>query len=276
MHCVGNDIVDLKTPHALMKSRDLRFVRRICTTNEQTLVKKAAHQDRMLWSLWAAKEASFKAMLKRNPCISSIPRQHSITLLNPEMLGDKKRVRCWGFADTPGTHIRIMIEAGSEFVHCIGISDGNVFRQNIRACVEKVRVDNINDPLSSKHVESAAVRTAVRAEIAQHENCRPSDITIIRSPHRRGLGPPSVFVRGHKSNTDISMSHDGRFIAYAILFSREPNLPERQPDAEPATVWQCECGLHTINILQKQYIRIQRGTTIPDCQDRTYSNFIEQ
>ncbi len=46
---------------------------------------------------------------------------------------------------------------------------------------------------------------------------KDGEAAIRREPAPRGLLPPRLFIRGEPSGIDISLSHDGRFAAWAFL-----------------------------------------------------------
>ncbi|MBE0557548.1 MAG: 4'-phosphopantetheinyl transferase superfamily protein, partial [Proteobacteria bacterium] len=64
---VGNDVVDLNEPDNRGKSGDDRFLGRVFTAEERELIARAAAPNTLLWSLWAAKEAAYKAVSGDDP-----------------------------------------------------------------------------------------------------------------------------------------------------------------------------------------------------------------
>ena len=83
---VGNDVVDLKEPGNRGKSGDDRFLGRVFTAEERGLIAQAAAPDTRLWSLWAAKEAAYKAV--------SGGDQLSVLLDPPSLPGTPRRRIC--------------------------------------------------------------------------------------------------------------------------------------------------------------------------------------
>jgi phosphopantetheine--protein transferase-like protein len=57
---IGNDIVDFRIDEK--KYQNPRFIQRILTRQEQAHLAQSKNPNHFLWSLWAAKEASFKAV----------------------------------------------------------------------------------------------------------------------------------------------------------------------------------------------------------------------
>jgi hypothetical protein len=58
---IGNDLVWLGDPANVGRFADKRLLHRILTAAERLLVAVSPEPDVMLWSLWAAKEAEYKA-----------------------------------------------------------------------------------------------------------------------------------------------------------------------------------------------------------------------
>jgi phosphopantetheinyl transferase (holo-ACP synthase) len=59
---VGNDIVDLGGP--AIDRLHARFIERVCTAEEQRAIAESPDPKRRLWTLFAAKEAAYKAAVK--------------------------------------------------------------------------------------------------------------------------------------------------------------------------------------------------------------------
>lgn len=61
---VGNDIVDLSIADIQHKYLDKRFLIRVFSQFEQEAITQSIDKNIILWSIWAAKEAAFKALKK--------------------------------------------------------------------------------------------------------------------------------------------------------------------------------------------------------------------
>ena len=84
---VGNDVVDLKDPENIGKNRDDRFLCRVFTAGERELIASVPSPDTLLWSLWAAKEAAYKAVSSADPAVCSIPHRYRVVLEAEDALG---------------------------------------------------------------------------------------------------------------------------------------------------------------------------------------------
>lgn len=207
MNLLGNDVVDLKTADARCKSLDTRFLQRVLTPDELQAVLRADNPDTLLWGFWAAKEAAFKALSKTAPEVTSAPRKFPVTF---EPYGDAGTAR--GSVITPCGPVRIMISINHDAVHCIAVSGRSPVFSGIVSDLAEIPAGN--GPVSAR--ESAAVRKLAGARIAAFLGCCPGAVRIMRKNEYRGLGPPRVYVNGEVSPIDISLSHDGRFAAYAF------------------------------------------------------------
>jgi hypothetical protein len=214
MQYVGNDIVDLTTPYVREKSRDVRFVTRVFTENERTLISGASAPDQMLWSLWAGKETAYKVMQKMNPGITAAPGRYGVTLREPECIGTDGHLCARGVVDTPDGSVPVMVTRGTDYIHCIGTLDDESLLRSVIG-----RVGTLNDSHETPARISASVRAFAKGAIARCMNCDQDAVSIVRSASERGFGPPIVYINDHKSDVDISLSHDGKFIAYAVLAS---------------------------------------------------------
>ena len=100
---VGNDVVDLKEPDNRGKSGDDRFLARVFTAEEREQIAQAAAPDTLLWSLWAAKEAAYKAVSGGDPgAVCSIPRRYPVHLDGESAAGTKAPVAGRGDSSPDG------------------------------------------------------------------------------------------------------------------------------------------------------------------------------
>lgn len=64
---------------------------------------------------------------------------------------------------------------------------------------------------------SAAVRMLARAALAETLGAHEGDVEIVCDPGVTGRRPPRVFLRGEPAPCDVSLSHHGRWVAWALL-----------------------------------------------------------
>jgi hypothetical protein len=237
---VGNDIVDLAVPGNSGKSVDSRFCDRVFTTEEQGLIAGAAQPDALLWALWAAKEAAYKAVSRGDPGVCSIPRQYRVEINGDSSLwiapASKDLKGCHAGLDpaagpvldscfrgndrigmdgcrgnilagkviTPRGELAIRIERSADWVHALAAESEEALD---RLCRRVESPDRADDP-------SAFVRKGLLREIARLLVCAVGDLSMINNPG--GSGAPGVLFRGYFLTKEVSLSHDGRFAAFAL------------------------------------------------------------
>jgi hypothetical protein len=233
---VGNDIVDLKEPENCGKSGDERFIRRVFTPEERDRIVGAACPDQLLWAFWAAKEAAYKAVSRDDSSICSTPRRYSVVLddgsayypfnddgdstggspLDRQKTGkdsedpEEQKGRLVGRVITPGGAAALWIMVTKEYVHALATTGGSDLGTLIQR-VDRVDAGEAGGP-------SAFVRGKLLHEIALRLKCPIDDLVIRKEPLDRGA--PCAFLRGRPLAAEISLSHDGRFTAFALRLPR--------------------------------------------------------
>lgn len=173
----------------------------------------------MLWALWTAKEASYKALQKERREISSAPRLYKVQLTQESATGSGKSRLTWGrrfsgVVSTPAGDIHLSTLIAPDYVHSIAVSF-------LPATGIMWNVERMPGERSSPTEESSYVRAAAISCLAQYLAVSPGDIEIIRHRGKHGLGPPQLYVRGQAAAIDLSLSHDGAYAAYAFAFSSQ-------------------------------------------------------
>ena len=180
MEPVGNDIVWLGDPCNQGRWLDTRLVGRILTLAEQAVVLGSQEPDRLLWSLWAAKEAGYKAWARTHPGASFSPVSFEVADF-------------WASATV--THRQWTVPVcwlhGADWVHAVAGAN----QESIITRVERGEGDE------SQAVRSLAVRALIEAGML------PGTI--------EGF-PPHYLVGGRKTTAAVSLSHDGPYCAVAF------------------------------------------------------------
>ena len=212
MNLIGNDIVDLKSPEATGKSRDVRFISRTFNARERDFIFNSSNPDTMLWALWSAKESAYKAVSKSDPAVSSAPGKYPVQpdALTPAGIASGK-------VGSPAGPVQVKIDFCPEYVHCVGIFGPKAMFSSFLYGVEPIGSANMPEKKSISEIESRAVRQLATKEIAAFLHVPAQDIFIIRQKKEHVLLPPEVHVKNHPTPADISLSHDGRYAAYAFL-----------------------------------------------------------
>lgn len=169
---VGNDIVDLSATAGIHP----RFIERVCTAEERLRIEASSDPKRMLWSLFAAKEAAYKAAVKLGLEPGFAHRRFEVS---PDF--DSVRFEDRSFA--------LRMEHHEDWVHAI---------------VGEATITGIEEGSSARDPLMRALKPML------------GDVSITREPKPGswdGFGPPRVM------GADVSLSHDGRFVAFVAAFS---------------------------------------------------------
>ena len=183
MIAVGNDVVDLEEERA--RPVHPRFAARI----------GAAPGDD-LWFQFAAREAAWKALRKIEPAIRPIPRRF---VVHPG-----------GGSVSYGAHtVRLVRTRTDRFVHVVAWSGAGT-------PVFDVAAIGMSEPAA----QSAEARRLLCLAAAGRLGVEPGELHVERPPDPGawdGRGPPRLLHRGLPLRVDVSLSHHGRFVAWALL-----------------------------------------------------------
>jgi phosphopantetheinyl transferase (holo-ACP synthase) len=230
---LGNDIVDLESSVAIGKSRDARFLNRVCSAEERERVATAETPDFALWAIWSAKESAFKIAQKLD---AEAIFAHRKFALNDETLSILQRKTAGdafeGLLHYGNLSFRLRWTSEPGWLHCLALGpfEGDSARVELTSVVTEVRCSGDLDDLAwdlkldaeeLKSVHSAASR-AVRALGKKLIRKRLQPVycaRIVRPERGSGLfAYPQAFDRsGTRLGCELSLSHDGGWIAAAVL-----------------------------------------------------------
>ena len=207
---VGNDIVDLADAENIGKSEDERFCRRVFNAEELSMIAASPRPDSFLWAIWAAKEAAYKAISRSDPSVCSIPKKYPVILesRSTEMLSNFQEgiaTSLDGKVKTPRGEMTVRISIAEDSVYAIAAQTAEMLKRVVS------RVKRI-DP--AENDASGVVRKILLEEIAGRLGCSSEDLSI--ADEKRGPGAPFILLRGTRLPAEISLTHDGRFVAFAF------------------------------------------------------------
>ncbi|PKN76588.1 MAG: hypothetical protein CVU52_04150 [Deltaproteobacteria bacterium HGW-Deltaproteobacteria-10] len=207
LSCIGNDVVDLQHPENAKKSRDSRYLKKILTPAEIESVRDSHDPDRKLWALWACKETACKVIGKSSPSTPFLPRHWSVQL----NFTDSTLVK--GEVVLPaGNSVFVQLCCPENYVHCIGSLDFRELDKIIRG------VECLPEVVSGENVDhSFFVRDCLFRRLADSYQLDFRDMAIKREKEGHELLPPLFYYKNKKAPLDVSLSHDGRYVAYAFL-----------------------------------------------------------
>jgi len=215
--------VDLTQPDARRKSRNTRFLKRVFTPDELSAIRSSPSPELTLWACWAAKEAAYKAISKTFPNVPAVPRLFPVFLDpegdagSPDAESRKPRYPRYGagFVLTPRGKCWLRIVYRPAYLHCLAFTD------HPEGLTFSWRVHYLFSCLSpGASAESEAVRLASRFHLAGLLSADPGELAISRQQGNLQPAPPRISFQGLPLEVDISLSHDGLFIAHACLLKR--------------------------------------------------------
>ncbi len=212
MLCCGNDIVDLKSPEALRKGDNKPFVARVLTALEEEALRACGLSDRVLWLLWAAKEAAYKVVSKTRRDLPFIPRLFQVRFPGLQ-LRDLSRSSMEGIVESPGGVVAVKAWATDDYVHVVGAASRTVLEQVVAG--ESKPWGKTGETALAE--ESKMARRFALAALAKALETEPSALEIRRFPTSKGLGPPVVYHENKPAAVDLSLSHHGRYVSYAFI-----------------------------------------------------------
>lgn len=233
---VGNDVVDLADPRCVGRASDTRFVERVFDPGEARAIDSASDPDLALWLRWAAKEAAFKVVSKLSG--SPPPFRHAAFVSEMDAPGSRDagaeplsgRVR-YGTRD-----IALRARVTEEWLHVLAVPRGEAFDE-VEAGVAPLAedADLLPDPgdapawgsflearfsaderPSIHSAPSALVRLRAREVLCRRLGEEEDAVEIVCPGGPAGRTPPEVRVRGGSGRADVSLSHHGRWVAWAV------------------------------------------------------------
>jgi phosphopantetheinyl transferase (holo-ACP synthase) len=211
---VGNDVVDLEDPRTADKVSHTRFLDRVLAPEERTRVLGADDPDGELWRCWAGKEAAYKVVSK----VSKTPPVfvHRSYVTSPTEV-------VHGAARYP-----LDIEVRGRVLHavaCVGTTPADTVRglTPLTELPEGGDLDSLMTRFTDREGEavhslaSAAVRLSARSAAARALGVEERRLEIVCDPGPTGRRPPRLLLDGAPAPADVSLSHHGGWIGWALV-----------------------------------------------------------
>ncbi len=188
---IGNDVVDLAHRGVQPGAQHPRFDARVFSEAERKLIAASAAPERLRWILWAAKEAAYKVAKKLDGSVVWAPSRFEVAL------DEGLRGSVLHF----GRSFALRVQETAELVHALASEEGaDVHRQHA----------GVGGLPSEGADASRAVRAFACNELAARLGVRPEALSV----EQRGR-IPLLYLDGAPARADLSLSHHGRFVAYA-------------------------------------------------------------
>ncbi len=209
---IGNDIVDFQFDEN--KYLNQRLIQRILTPQEQQHLSKASQPNGYLSSLWAAKEAAFKAVQRVDPTLTFSPV--AFALSDAALSNLHHNHNHFLSADITFKHHSLTLRfewPDKTVVHCLACLNPHKW-PHIDSLIER------QANLKNYQHQSQAVRAMAQSLLKKHhinaEIIRPDQAM----PGYVKPGAPILVhpVTGHTLPHIISLSHDHQYLAAALYY----------------------------------------------------------
>lgn len=190
---IGNDIVDLqlaaKSPRWLTK----RVWDKVFIQTEQDYIQQCADLNLAVWRLWSMKESAYKAYV----------RKFARTFLNPLRIECSIHSKSVGDVRIEGVRFISISEFNDSLVHTVSRIDGDIETRIECLVTNRTLHEEIRSECYDKVISAYSRKTKMDI-----------DSLLIRKDE---LGIPNVYADGIKQDVTLSISHHGRYFAYAMV-----------------------------------------------------------
>jgi len=190
---VGNDVVDLGDPDNRESFARPGYVERVCTPAERRVLEAAEDPERLFWCFFAAKEAAYKLLVK-------LGEEPGLSHRRIEVASDLASSR---YDDR---EIALRVGHADDWVHALA---------SIGPAEPRFEVSELGEHARA----SAAGRDLLCRMAAEVLGVTGAELSVERRPSTTshdGFEPPRLCEKGVPTGLDVSLSHDGRYVAAAL------------------------------------------------------------
>lgn len=180
---IGNDIIDLSIALSSKKSQNLRFLKKIFTSDEIIEIEKSNNPELLLWQFWSMKEAVYKAYQRNTGSVRKLNPTSYHCSLGPNSTAGTIQINKKIFS--------ISTEINSVYIHSYTSSID---------FLKKVYLPNSNS------------RDELLEQMASELMLNKKDLCINKDEN----GIPSLDIKLREKRLPFSLSHHGKFTAFII------------------------------------------------------------
>jgi hypothetical protein len=193
---VGNDVVDLGDPETRLGGLHPRWAERVFGAAEYETLEASRSRHLRHWALWAAKESAYKARKRLEPETVFSPKEFEVELSSLPAAGGV----AVGRALHRGHVFGIEVHLDGACLHAVARSEAVG-----GAWVLWKAEATVGDP-------GVAVRRLAAAAIGSALGLDAAHLQIVRRP-------PVATLRDGRLGVEVSLSHHGRFVAFACALA---------------------------------------------------------
>jgi hypothetical protein len=218
---LGNDVVDLQDADSRPESFRPRFDTRVFADSERRAIDRDGRPLSRRWAHWGAKEAAYKLARQIDPVFVFQPKR-LVADFEPVSLAAGRRLERRGRLELPllagvaGCAVELKSFESPECVHVIALAAGGDWGA---VDAQAVLLEEMGDD------PSEAVRRLAKREIARSLAVLEARLAI----GRRGR-IPTIELDGEETALSLSLSHHGRWIAYAMTPRVDTTFPRISTD----------------------------------------------
>jgi hypothetical protein len=212
----------------------VRFLERVFALEEREAITQAADPDLELWYTWAAKETCYKIASKlRGEPPAFVHAAFVVSWQADAGVGASTPLGRPGLVQWEDMVCSVLATHDGASVHAIGCAgpEGDAAdASTVGWTLESI--DQADVPWSGSEAElrarltpledasvhsraSAAVRIGARQALASDMGVAAARVEIVGDAEAKGRRPPRVLLDGQEATADVSLSHDGDWIAWA-------------------------------------------------------------
>ncbi len=252
---VGNDVVDLEHPRLAGGAWSPRLEKRILAPEEREWLHHTASSyppALRFWSLWAAKETAYKVLCKAAGKTPVLEHRAFVSRLRlTRGLDDMAEVS--GSVRNGPLEVHLAGWASAGYVHLVGTGSHRDQREGpepppdplrlemgVERVAEDLVVESFREEFTRREWEGVHGVPSARARILARTRLRAllspfsGSLEIVTSGERPGRTPPVVLVDGTpRPDLELSLSHHGRYVAWALLLPPHFPPPGASGDENP-------------------------------------------
>lgn len=198
---IGNDIVDLHYFDSPLYQH-IRYLERICASDEADAVRKSEDAVRALTAVWAAKEAAYKLLSRNANLRHFVPRDFATDIPYRHSPGGPDELR----VSYNGTRVNVAIFDTGEWLHALA---------TLPQCLDlHWKVQEIHTPPSG--IITPRDESDIARQLARELLCKSG----LKDARMDFVGRIPMLHQGRLlgSEAAISLSHHGRFVAAALAW----------------------------------------------------------
>jgi hypothetical protein len=200
MTFIGHDIVSLMDEANRKSFSNPRYVQKILSRKEHSMLEEYPPADYWTYLLWTCKESAYKIAVKTGYRKCFAPQCFEVSLFDDNFISSGNTAT--GTVAFKNKIFFFRSEINSGYVSTIACTS-NTYLNEINSSVDRASYDE----------QSSSARESLKHELASKMNIDESYINF----YKQRCGIPFVEIKNLSILPDISFSHDGEYFSYAYL-----------------------------------------------------------